>query len=212
MQWDDFVISPATSLYPPTRNLHLAFVAESRHHIEEFWNAGIKAGFADDGAPGERLQYKSDYFGAFLLDPDGNSVEAVHHGDTRSGGHLDHLWIRVHDLTAAEKFYGTIARYTGLRPGGRWDEGVSVRGAWALLALIADGKPQTEHLNVAFPAPDRATVDRFHRAAIEAGYRSNGEPAERLSHHESCFSASALDDDGTTVESVYRLNPVGTSL
>lgn len=52
------------------------------------------------------------------------------------------------------------------------------RGAWATFALIADGKPATRNLHLAFPAPDRLTVEDFHRAAIEAGYRDNGAPGE----------------------------------
>jgi len=53
--------------------------------------------------------YRRGYYGAFLLDPDGNSVEAVHHDDTRRGGNIDHLWIGVRDLGAAEAFYKTIS-------------------------------------------------------------------------------------------------------
>ena len=52
----------------------------SRAHVDEFWRAGTEAGYRDDGAPGPRPQYSPDYYGGFLLDPDGNSAEAVHHG------------------------------------------------------------------------------------------------------------------------------------
>ena len=62
-----------------TRRLHIAFVAPSRAHVHAFWQAGIEAGYRDDGAPGLRPQYRDDYFGAFLLDPDGNNVELVNH-------------------------------------------------------------------------------------------------------------------------------------
>ena len=48
--------------------------------MDEFWRIGTAAGFRDDGAPGPRPQYSDSYYGAFLLDPDGNSVEAVRHG------------------------------------------------------------------------------------------------------------------------------------
>ena len=56
-----------------------------------------------------RPEYGDDYYGAFLLDPDGNSIEAVHHGSLRSGGIIDHLWIRVADVNASQAFYDTIA-------------------------------------------------------------------------------------------------------
>jgi catechol 2,3-dioxygenase-like lactoylglutathione lyase family enzyme len=61
--------------------IHIAFVAESRAQVEAFHAAGLAAGARDNGAPGVREQYSSDeggrYYAAFLLDPDGNNVEAV---------------------------------------------------------------------------------------------------------------------------------------
>ncbi len=57
----------------------------------------------------------SDYYGAFLLDPDGNSAEAVHYDGLRRGGIVDHVWIRVADVAAAKRFYETIAPHAGLR-------------------------------------------------------------------------------------------------
>jgi catechol 2,3-dioxygenase-like lactoylglutathione lyase family enzyme len=202
IEWDDFSILAADG--PPTRHLHVAFVAPSREYVDAFWQAGIDAGYDDDGRPGERPQYKPGYYGAFLLDPDGNSVEAVHHDDTRRGGHIDHLWIRVRDLEAAETFYATIARHTGLRQGRRWDGGQQFRGAWATFSLVQDGTPATENLHVAFPAPDRATVEDFYEAATAAGYRSNGKPGERPQYHRGYYGAYILDPDGTNVESVFH--------
>lgn len=62
--------------------VHIAFVAESRGQVDAFHRAGIEAGARDNGAPGVREQYSSEaggrYYAAFLLDPDGNNVEAVH--------------------------------------------------------------------------------------------------------------------------------------
>lgn len=164
----------------------------------------MDAGYDDDGRPGERPQYKPGYYGAFLLDPDGNSAEAVHHSDGRRGGHIDHLWIRVRDLDAAEAFYTTIARHTGLREGRRWDSGRQFRGAWATFSLVQDGAAPTEHLHLAFPAPDRLTVEDFYAAATGAGYRSNGAPSERRQYHAGYYAAYVLDPDGTSVESVFR--------
>ena len=51
----------------------------------------------------------------FLLDPDGNSAEAVHHGAMREGGVIDHLWFRVADLAAAKEFYEAVGRHAGYR-------------------------------------------------------------------------------------------------
>ena len=61
--------------------IHIAFVARSRAEVDAFHRAGIEAGSRDNGPPGVRVQYSSDeggvYYAAFLLDPDGNNVEAV---------------------------------------------------------------------------------------------------------------------------------------
>ena len=73
------------------------------------------SGLQGDGAPGPRPQYSDDYSGAFLLDPDGDSPEAVHHGTVRDGGKVDHLWIRVADLEASTRFYETVAPAAGFR-------------------------------------------------------------------------------------------------
>ncbi|MCX6116776.1 MAG: VOC family protein [Proteobacteria bacterium] len=59
--------------------LHIAFRAGSRAEVDEFYNAAIAAGGKDNGKPGLRPQYHENYYGAFVLDPDGNNVEAVCH-------------------------------------------------------------------------------------------------------------------------------------
>jgi catechol 2,3-dioxygenase-like lactoylglutathione lyase family enzyme len=186
LRWRDLLIAAADPGQSPTRHLHVGFVAPSRQRVDEFWRAGREAGYEDAGAPGERPQYTPAYYGAFLRDPDGNSVEAVHHADVRHGGNIDHLWIRVPDLGAESAFYEAIMRHAGLREGRRWEEGRQFRGAWATLSLVEDGQPVTEHLHLAFPALDRDTIDDFRRAAGDAG--SPG-----------CFSPG-----GTSVASVLR--------
>lgn len=59
--------------------VHVAFVAPSRQHVDAFHAAAIGAGATDNGGPGVREIYHPDYYGAFVLDPDGNNVEAVCH-------------------------------------------------------------------------------------------------------------------------------------
>jgi len=58
---------------------HLAFQAADREMVDAFHKAGLAAGGTDHGAPGER-PYHPGYYAAFLLDPDGNNIEAVYHG------------------------------------------------------------------------------------------------------------------------------------
>jgi catechol 2,3-dioxygenase-like lactoylglutathione lyase family enzyme len=60
-----------------TQNVHLAFAAESRREVEAFHAAGVAAGVRSNGEPGYRERYATDYFAAYLLDPDGTNVEAV---------------------------------------------------------------------------------------------------------------------------------------
>jgi catechol 2,3-dioxygenase-like lactoylglutathione lyase family enzyme len=63
----------------PSGRAHIAFVAPRRSDVAAFYRAAMDAGGADNGAPGPRPQYHPSYFGAFVLDPDGNNIEAVCH-------------------------------------------------------------------------------------------------------------------------------------
>jgi catechol 2,3-dioxygenase-like lactoylglutathione lyase family enzyme len=65
---------------PTVQGVHLAFVAGDRDAVDTFHAAGLAAGGTDNGAPGPRPLYHPNYYGAFVLDPDGNNVEAVCHG------------------------------------------------------------------------------------------------------------------------------------
>ena len=62
-----------------TSRVHLAFQAASREAVQAFHRAALGAGGRDNGGPGER-SYHPGYYAAFVLDPDGNNVEAVFHG------------------------------------------------------------------------------------------------------------------------------------
>jgi catechol 2,3-dioxygenase-like lactoylglutathione lyase family enzyme len=140
-----------------------------------------------------------DYYGAFLLDPDGNSVEAVWHGEMR-GGMIDHLWLRVADVDASQRFYETIAPHAGLEVVRRAPDHVQCIGAKASFSMVA-GTP-TENVHIAFPSDDDVVVQAFHRAATEAGYRDNGGPGERPIYHPGYYGAFVLDPDGNYIEVV----------
>jgi catechol 2,3-dioxygenase-like lactoylglutathione lyase family enzyme len=58
---------------------HVAFTADNRAMVQAFYEAAIKAGGKDNGLPGLRPHYHENYFGAFVLDPDGHNIEAVCH-------------------------------------------------------------------------------------------------------------------------------------
>lgn len=200
VEWDDF--SLAGDGRPPTRGLHVAFVARSREHVDSFWRAGVEAGYRSDGEPGPRPQYRDDYYGSFLLDPDGNSVEAVHHGAMRRGGHVDHLWIRVADLETSRRFHELVALHAGFRPNPRTTDRAQLVGESGSYSLVPGGERRTEHVHLAFPVADDARVDAFHRAATQAGYRDNGPPGERPQYHAGYYGAFVLDPDGHNVELV----------
>lgn len=62
-----------------TAHLHLAFIADSREQVDQFYRAALAAGGIDNGAPGVRPQYSSSYYAAFVIGPDGHNIEAVWH-------------------------------------------------------------------------------------------------------------------------------------
>ncbi len=196
----EFSLAHADDDRPVTRRLHIGFVAPSREHADEFWRAGTEAGYRDDGAPGPRPQYGGDYYGSFLLDPDGNSAEAVHHSTTRRDGCVDHLWIRVADVAAAKDFYAHVAPFAGFVLRRDLPERAQFVGASGTFSLVAD--TPTEHAHVAFPAADDETVDAFHRELTAAGYSDNGAPGEREVYHPGYYGAFVLDPDGNNVELV----------
>jgi catechol 2,3-dioxygenase-like lactoylglutathione lyase family enzyme len=70
---------------PPTRDLHLCFYAREKHQVDAFHAAGIAAGFRSNGEPGYR-DYAPGYYAAYLLDPDGNNIEALY----RDVGNIGH--------------------------------------------------------------------------------------------------------------------------
>lgn len=60
--------------------LHICLAARSREEVDAFYKAAIAAGAKDNGPPGVRAHYHPNYYGAFVIDPDGNNLEAVFHG------------------------------------------------------------------------------------------------------------------------------------
>ena len=63
----------------PTENAHIAFPASENATVDAFHRAALAAGYRDNGFPGERPVYHAGYYGAFVLDPDGNNIEVVNH-------------------------------------------------------------------------------------------------------------------------------------
>jgi catechol 2,3-dioxygenase-like lactoylglutathione lyase family enzyme len=72
----DFWIGGGRANLPP---VHVAFQVTSRAQVDAFYRAALAAGARDNGAPGPRPHYHPNYYGAFVLDPDGHNIEAVCH-------------------------------------------------------------------------------------------------------------------------------------
>jgi catechol 2,3-dioxygenase-like lactoylglutathione lyase family enzyme len=203
LEWDEFSIAPAEHDRPVTRNLHVAFAAVSRHEVDAFWRRGVDAGYESDGDPGLRPQYRSDYYGAFLLDPDRNSVEAVHGSPrTESGPSVDHLWLGVADLEASRRFWTTVAPVLGLQVENSRLPGLVVVAGQRRHLMLVPGRAPTQNLHLAFPVADDETVAEFHRVATEAGFDDNGAPGERPQYHAGYVGAFVLDPDRNNVAAV----------
>jgi len=199
VEWDDFGIAASE----PTHGLHVGFVAQSRDEVVATWRRLVDAGYEGDGEPGLRPQYGPEYYGGFLLDPDGNSAETVYNGPKRlEDGRIDHLWIGVSDLEAQKRFYRTIGPTVGIEISSELPDRFHVRVGNRSFALVADGRPSTTGLHLAFPVATDDAVAEFHRVATAAGYRDNGAPGERPHYHPGYVGAFVLDPAGTNVEAV----------
>jgi catechol 2,3-dioxygenase-like lactoylglutathione lyase family enzyme len=199
--WGNFVLTRTDDEHPIARRVHVAYIAPTTAHVDRFGQAGIDAGFADDGPAGLRPQYADDYYAAFLRDRHGNSFEAVHRDGDRPRGNIDHVAIRVNDVEASTAFYSTIGAPAGLTIRQQTaDRATFSVGASDGAFLVIAGEP-TQNIHVAFSGDDE-DVRRFHADATAAGYRSNGEPGERPRYHAGYYAAFVLDPDGNNIEVV----------
>jgi predicted lactoylglutathione lyase len=200
-RWGVFIVREADEANPPTRRVHLGFTAQSRGRVDEFWRIGTGAGYRDDGQPGLRPEYGPDYYGGFLLDPDGNSAEAVHHDLVGDRDLIDHIWIRVADVAVAKRFYAAVGRHARFELRTDTPERGQLAGPRGSFSVVA-GTP-TEHLHMAFAAAEDDVVDAFHRELTEAGYRSLDAPAERRGEERRAYAAMVADPDGNRIELVH---------
>lgn len=186
IEWNDLAIGPEESDRAVVQGLHLGFAAPSAAHVDAARRAMADAGYGsdDDG---------------FMLDLDGNTVEAVHHEDVRTTGIIDHVSIRVADIAASRAFYSRIG---GLSIAAEDPERVrfAIAGGGSL-SVVSDGRPLTENLHLAFDGT-ADDVRAFHADLTGAGYRDNGAPGFRPDYHEGYYAAFVLDPDGHNIEVV----------
>jgi predicted lactoylglutathione lyase len=113
---------------------------------------------------------------------------------------LDHPWLRVGDLTASTGFYAAVApRWVMSRDDG--DGRTTVRGDRASISLLEGSASANVHL--AFAAPDRETVHRFHATGVAAGFESRGNRGERPEYHLG-YGAYLADPDGKVIDAVFH--------
>jgi catechol 2,3-dioxygenase-like lactoylglutathione lyase family enzyme len=117
---------------------------------------------------------------------------------------IDHIQLVVKDLEASKRFYRAIFEVLDIPMGG---EGPDYFWADELFISSKDSEAAlgdlTGRVHIAFQGKDRATVDRFHQAAIAAGGRDNGAPGQRK-YHPGYYAAFALDPDGNNIEVVFH--------
>jgi catechol 2,3-dioxygenase-like lactoylglutathione lyase family enzyme len=125
---------------------------------------------------------------------------------------IDHLGFAVGDIARAKAFYlkalkplgiGILIEVTPEQSGGEAHIGFGAGGKpffW-----IGTGKAVDGPVHIAFDAPNRATVDAFHSAALAAGGRDNGPPGIRAHYHPNYYGAFVFDLDGHNIEAVCHL-------
>ncbi len=189
VEWVDFGVVAADDEKPVTRRAHIAFAAASQAHVDAFHRAGVEAGYRSDGQPGLRPEYLPDYYGGFLLDPDGNSIEAVHYGDSPESG-FDHLWIRVTDLAASRTFYERVAPHGGFELGHVEDGYVSFRGGGRSFSLVGGRADRSISTSRSQPRRTRSSTPSTpispRPATWTTARRANGRSTTRATTARSC--------------------------
>jgi catechol 2,3-dioxygenase-like lactoylglutathione lyase family enzyme len=117
---------------------------------------------------------------------------------------IDHVHLVVRDLAASKRFYSAVFEALGVPlgsegPGFFWTDELFVSSADSPAAA---GNLTGRH-HLAFQARDRASVERFHQAAVSAGGKDNGPPGPRK-YHPGYYAAFVLDPDGNNIEAVFH--------
>ncbi len=111
---------------------------------------------------------------------------------------IDHVQLVVSDLATSKRFYRAVLQSLGRDLTGEGDGYFFVD---ELFVSETEGGGPVSRVHIAFQAPDRQTVQRFHAAALAAGGRNNGAPGERH-YHPGYYAAFVLDPDGNNIEAV----------
>ena len=146
---------------------------------------------------------------SYLFDPEGSNtlvtMESERAAMPKAQVFIDHLTIPVRDLEASRRFYRQALAPFGVEEV-ELEGGVGWGPPGRVDFFIRQGEP-TAPLHLAFAAPDRATVDAFHAAALDAGGTDNGAPGLRPRYHPNYYGAYVVDLDGHNVEAVCHAAP-----
>lgn len=116
----------------------------------------------------------------------------------------DHVSLKVKDGARSRKFFQRALAPLGYKVIDESEEGAGFEAEDKSALWIARGQPHEPALHVAFAAADRAGVDSFHKAALDAGGRDNGRPGIRENYGPNYYAAFVLDPDGNNIEAVCQ--------
>lgn len=209
------VIAPPADGRPFRRGngYHVAFHAADEEAVRRFHAAALAAGGSDEGGPGLRAHYASDYFAAYVRDPDGNKLQAVTYLEGREAGpggdSVSHVTYGCADPPTAGAFYEPLLATLGLtRLAAEETEGEDRaygHGGCRLPIVFPqhtfDGHPAAPpHGSYAvLAAPDRQVVEAFHRAGLRLGGRELAAPGPSADGGPAGFGAGIADPIGNPV-------------
>ncbi len=116
----------------------------------------------------------------------------------------DHVGLTVNDVAASVRFYQSALAGLGYELVSRNESGAGFGpNGQAAFWLYAGKRPPDSGIHIAFHAPDRTAVDRFHAGGLTAGGRDHGRPGLRVDYSPNYYAAFLIDPDGNNIEAVF---------
>lgn len=115
---------------------------------------------------------------------------------------IDHVHLIARDLAVTKRFYAAVLEVFGRKIDGEGDGFFYFDEFFVSDEAMSTTGPT--HVHIGLQSPDRATVDRFHAAALAAGGKDHGKPGVRTQYHADYYGAFVIDPDGNNIEAVYH--------